>query len=255
VCNPTVKFKALCDEADRNGSEYVATGHYARVLERDGVFILRKAACLARDQSYMLYSLSQAQLARLVLPLGERAKADVRALAKADALPSASAPDSQEICFIPDGDYPAYIAAKGLRGKSGRFIAPDGSVLGAHDGVEHYTVGQRRGLRVSLGRPVFVRRILGNGDIELAFADGEFDAGVEIAQLKLNPAYTLKSGDAYSVKLRSAARPAGCRIGAADGQGCTLVFDTPQRAPAPGQSAVLYDGELLVGGGVIGRCL
>lgn len=255
VCNPTVKFKALCEEADRNGSERIATGHYARVETRGGCYILRKAACLERDQSYMLYSLPQSQLSRLVLPLGERTKTSVRESARQSGLAAADAPDSQEICFIPDGDYPAYIAAHGCRGKKGRFISPDGEALGPHEGVEHYTIGQRRGLHISLGRPVFVKSILPDGDIRLGWSGDEYSAGVEIADIRMNPAYVLRQGGVYAVKLRSAARPADCRIGAVGGEGCALLFDAPQRAPAPGQSAVLYDGELLAGGGVIARCL
>ncbi len=254
VCNPTVKFKALCDAADAAGSDLIATGHYARVEKKDGVYVLRRAECVERDQSYMLYSLSQAQLARLVLPLGGRTKAAVRDIADAAALPCAAAPDSQEICFIPDGDYPAYIAARGYAGKKGNFIAPDGRALGPHKGVEHYTVGQRRGLHVSLGAPVFVKEITAGGDILLGFSGDEYSAGVRVARAAVNPAFSLGDGGAFSVKLRSMAQPAGCRVEGFDGESFRLVFDEPQRAPAPGQAAVLYHGEYLVGGGVIEAC-
>ena len=146
VCNPLVKFKALARAADALGCRMLATGHYARVEESGGFFRLKRAQCAKRDQSYMLCSLSQDILSRLALPLGEIAdKSEARALALEAGLECAGAPDSQEICFIPEGDYAAFIRARGLKGKPGRFIAPDGTPLGAHLGTENYTVGQRRG--------------------------------------------------------------------------------------------------------------
>ena len=174
LCNPRVKFAALARVADRLGIRYIATGHYARVTEENGLYYVRAAVSPERDQSYMLYGLPQNILARLCLPVGEFEKSDIREMAASAQLASADAPDSQEICFIPDGDYAAYIAARGLVPLQGRFIGPDGEDLGPHKGVWHYTVGQRKGLNIAYGTPLFVRRIRPNGDVELARGGDEF---------------------------------------------------------------------------------
>ena len=255
LCNPTVKFKALCDAADENGCRYIATGHYARVEQTDNTFVLRKSESLERDQSYMLYSLNQSQLSRLILPLGALQKSVVRKIALGDNLASANAPDSQEICFIPSGNYSEYINSRGVFGKKGNFISPEGKTVCPHLGVEHYTVGQRRGLGVTFGKPVFIKQILPSGDITLGYSGEEFNKSIIAINAKINPLFTLKSGDNYSVKLRSAAKPAECTIGDVSCDSFSLIFDEPQRAPALGQSAVIYDGEYLVGGGIIDRCL
>ncbi|MFQ8831470.1 MAG: tRNA methyl transferase PRC-barrel domain-containing protein [Ruthenibacterium lactatiformans] len=154
LCNPRVKFAALARVADRLGIRYIATGHYARVTEENGLYYVRAAVSPERDQSYMLYGLPQNILARLCLPVGEFEKSDIREMAASARLASADAPDSQEICFIPDGDYAAYIAARGLVPLQGRFIGPDGEDLGPHKGVWHYTVGQRKGLNIATASSV-----------------------------------------------------------------------------------------------------
>ena len=210
LCNPRVKFAALARVADRLGIRYIATGHYARVTEENGLYYVRAAVSPERDQSYMLYGLPQNILARLCLPVGEFEKSDIREMAASAQLASADAPDSQEICFIPDGDYAAYIAARGLVPLQGRFIGPDGEDLGPHKGVWHYTVDAAR----ADGRPIL-------------------------------------PGERYGVKVRSRAAAASCTVEAAENDSVTLRFDEPQRVPAPGQAAVLYDGELVRGGGTI----
>ncbi len=255
VCNPRVKFKTLCDTADRLGCAQISTGHYARVARIDGHAVLQKAVSAARDQSYMLYSLLPEQLDRLVLPLGELEKPVVRELARAEGLAAADAPDSQEICFIPDGDYPAFIHRLGLKGMAGRFLAPDGADAGAHKGVEYYTIGQRRGLGVALGQPAFVKAILENGDIQLAYAGEEYTNALLVEDLVVNPLYAGRLGGALEVKIRSAAKPCGCVVETQTDGAALVRFDTPARAPAPGQAAVFYDGETLAAGGVIRQCL
>ena len=254
ICNPRVKFRLLCAAADELGIPLVASGHYARIARQDGAFYVRRAVSTARDQSYMLYRLPQAILSRLLLPVGEFEKPEIRERAAALGLAAADAPDSQEICFIPGGDYASYIEGRGCRGPAGRFIAPDGSVLGPHKGVLHYTVGQRRGLGVALGRPAFVKRILPGGDIELAFSGDEYYAAVQLTDLA-ETGIGLTPGGRYQVKIRSAAKPAPCTVAAREAHSALVVFDEPARAPAPGQSAVLYRGDLLVGGGVISEIL
>lgn len=251
LCNPQIKFKALCDTADKYNCDYIATGHYARIESCDNRYILKKTASIERDQSYMLYALEQSQLSRLLLPLGDLTKQQVRDYARQRGLSAADQPDSQEICFIPDNNYPAYINGIGYYGKPGSFIAPDGTILQPHKGVEYYTVGQRRGLGISLGQPVFVQEILSNGDIQLGYSGQEFANGIEINCCKANPLYTLAPGQKYTVKIRSAAQPAKCTIDCFTGDMAVLRFEEPQRAPAPGQAAVLYDEDYVVGGGFI----
>lgn len=251
LCNPLVKFRTLANVADRLGIHYLATGHYARVSEENGIYHVQKALSKERDQSYMLYGLPQDILSRLCLPVGEFEKPDIRAMAAEAGLASADAPDSQEICFIPDGDYAGFIALRGLAAKQGRFIGPDGEDLGPHKGVLHYTVGQRKGLHIAYGKPVFVKRIRENGDVILALAGDEFYRGVILKDIVTTDGRPFVMGDAYEVKVRSRAVPAPCTIESADSETVVVRFDEPQRAPAPGQSAVLYRGDLVMGGGVI----
>ena len=251
LCNPRVKFAVLARVADRLGIHFLATGHYARIAEEDGFYYVRTALSAGRDQSYMLYGLSQEILARLCLPVGEFEKEDIRAMAAEAGLLSANTPDSQEICFIPDGDYAAYIAARGSAPLSGRFIGPDGEDLGAHKGVWHYTVGQRKGLNIAYGTPLFVRRIRPDGNIELARGGGEFFTGIVLKDAVRTDGKALLPGQRYGVKVRSRAAAAPCEVQWNENGLLTLRFDEPQRAPAPGQAAVLYDGELVRGGGVI----
>lgn len=249
MCNPLVKFRTLAQAADRLGIRYIATGHYACVDEHDGQFYIAQPQSAARDQSYMLYRLPQDILSRLCLPLGEFEKDDIREMAAELKLVSADAPDSQEICFIPDGDYAAFIQARGFADVQGRFIGPNGEDLGAHQGVMHYTVGQRRGLQIAYGQPVFVRRICPNGDIQLALAGDEFYSGVLLQNIATPTGTDLQDGE-YEVKIRSRAPLAPCTVQNTP-QGVRVSFAQPQRAPAPGQSAVLYRDGLVLGGGEI----
>lgn len=249
LCNPAVKFAALRQEADRLGIPYIATGHYARVeADESGVCHVCRAVSTARDQSYMLYRLGQDILQRLILPLGDFEKEDIRDMARDMGLACADAPDSMEICFIPDGDYAGYIQARGLADRQGHFLAPDGADLGPHLGVMHYTVGQRKGLGVALGRPVFIREIRADGNIQLADAQDAFFTQVPVTGLSTADGAPLAPGS-YTVKIRSMAAPAPAVY---DGAGL-LTFDPPARAPAPGQSAVFYRDDQVLGGGFIGR--
>lgn len=252
MCNPNVKFKTLIEAADRLGIHYIATGHYARIEEdENGISHVRKAFSEARDQSYMLYRLPQEILRRLILPVGEFEKPDIREIAAEHSLASADTPDSQEICFIPDGNYPQYIESRGLSAKSGCFISPEGKNLGAHKGVLHYTVGQRRGLNIALGKPCFVKRILENGDIQLAYSGDEFYSAVKISDIVCAVNGGFNAGEEYTIKIRSAAKCVPCKIVNSANNEITVEFEQPVRAPAPGQSAVLYKGELVYGGGYI----
>ena len=247
ACNPLVKFRLLAEKADELGCAFIATGHYARVeVGEDGISRIAVPESAARDQSYMLYRLPQDILRKLVLPLGEFEKDDIREMARELQLACADTPDSMEICFIPDGDYSAYIRARGFSPKAGRFIGPDGEDLGAHAGVDHYTVGQRKGLGIAAGRPLFVKAILPSGDIQLAETGQEYSTRMTLTDLATPDGEPLAVGE-YLVKIRSAAKPTPCRY---DGSG-SVTFPEPVRAPAPGQSAVFYRDGLVYGGGII----
>ena len=251
LCNPNVKFKLLAQKADELGINLIATGHYARVEELDdGTFAVAVPESEARDQSYMLYRLDQSILSRLVLPLGEFEKSDVRDTARDMGLASADAPDSQEICFIPDGNYAEFIKQQGKESPVGHFIGPDGQDLGEHKGIAHYTIGQRKGLNIALGKPVFVKAIQPNGDILLGWAGDEFYSTVSVRDFFTPTGAPLADGE-YFAKIRSAAKPALCTTQLQEDGTVILSFPEPVRAPAPGQSAVLYKDGHIVGGGFI----
>lgn len=247
LCNPSVKFRLLADKADALGCHFLATGHYARVvIGEDGISRIAVPQSAARDQSYMLYRLPQEILSRLILPLGEFEKENIREKARELHLACADAPDSMEICFIPDGNYAAYIRARGFTPKSGRFIGPAGEDFGPHAGVDHYTVGQRKGLGIAAGRPLFVKAILADGNIQLAETGQEYSRTLALTDLVTPDGQPLPAGD-YLVKIRSAAKPTPCTF---DGN-TLVVFPEPVRAPAPGQSAVFYRDGIVFGGGII----
>ena len=249
VCNPMVKFRLLAEKADELGIRLIATGHYARIgQDEDGFWRVHNAESSARDQSYMLYRLGQDILSRLVMPLGEFEKPMIREMAADLGLASASAPDSMEICFIPDGDRAGYIEGRGFHSKEGHFIGPAGQDLGPHKGVLNYTVGQRKRLGIALGKPLFVQSIEESGNIQLAFSGDEFFSSMVLRDMASASGKPLPAGE-YLVKIRSAAKPIPCQFNGVD----TVTFPEPVRAPAPGQSAVFYRDDALMGGGFIAR--
>ena len=253
MCNTRIKFPLLLRFADEHGFDYIATGHYARIAVSEGICRIRRGADEKKDQSYFLYGLTQPGLTRLLLPLGDMTKEGVRAYAAAHGLSAASKHDSQDICFIPEGDVGAYVSERtGMIPTPGDFTDTDGNVLGKHRGIGYYTVGQRRGLGVSADSRLFVSRIIpaenmvvlcrGDGleksDIRIrdcVFADGGIPAGTFYSDICVR----------YSKKtVRAAVTPQEDGTFAA-------VFDSPVRAPAPGQSAVFYNGDTVLGGGII----
>lgn len=253
-CNPTVKFAALYEEMRRGGYDWMATGHYAGIVRRGETYYFTQAQSAQRDQSYMLYRLPQEIMARLLLPLAGMEKPQVRQLAREAGLPTFDKPDSQENCFIPDGDYPAYVEGRCGPSRRGQFIAPDGSPAGPHRGIAHYTVGQRKGLGIALGRPVFVRAIdPASGDVLLCDAGEEYAGEVRLREVCAPDPAQLAEGAQVLVKIRSVAKPCPATLHPLPGGGLTVRFATPQRAPAPGQSAVFYRDGLVIGGGIIDR--
>lgn len=244
LCNPTVKFKALLACADELGAQYVATGHYART-HGGGLY----KGMPANDQSYMLCRLTREQVARLVLPLGDYEKQQVRVLAGEFALPVAHKPDSMEICFIPDKDYVNWMSQRTALPGPGDFVL-HGRIIGQHDGICRYTVGQRRPGLVD-GRKVYISRIdAATNTIELALWEELFHTEVHAERFNwlIDPP-TAPICATVRVRHTKWENPP-CTV-TTDGDCVTIVCDEPVRAPAPGQSAVLYDGDRVLGGGLI----
>lgn len=249
-CNPRVKFAVLCDYAEKNGFDKVSTGHYCGAGECGGRYFIRRAGDTRKDQSYVLWALTQKQLSILYFPLEGMKKDEIRAEAVKIGLSCAEAPESQEICFIPDGDYAAYI--ENIYGKTpeGDFISPEGEVCGRHHGLAHYTVGQRKRLGIALGRPVFISRIdAPSNRIYLSDAGGEFTDGAEAVGLSFQLASPFEGEISAFVKARYAAAPVEAMVTVA-GTSARIRFSKPVRAVTPGQSAVFYDGQgrILFGG-------
>jgi tRNA-specific 2-thiouridylase len=251
ICNPRVKFRALLDTADAQGYELVATGHYAGLRRENGITYLCRGESSARDQSYMLYRLTQRELSRLLFPLAVLGKDQVRKIAMERGLSCAAKPDSQEICFIPDNDYAAYIEQHSGICPPGDFIAPDGRICGQHRGVIHYTVGQRKRLGIALGRPVFIRSIdPASNRIYLADDCDTHQPEIWVSNLSETFPGSIRDGMQALVKIRSRAALVPCTVSRLSDR-LHIIFDEPQWSPAPGQSAVLYEDEVVLGGGFI----
>ncbi len=252
-CNRTVKFPSLLEAADREGARYLATGHYARVREMGGRFLLQRGADRSKDQSYFLYALPQSVLARTLFPLGGLTKAEVRRIAAARGLEAAHRRDSQDICFLPDGDYPAFLARHtGEDCPPGDFLDGDGNVIGRHEGHVRYTLGQRRGLRIALGQRTYVvGKDPARNTVTLGSEDALYARRVAARDLNWIACDRLDSPCRLTAKTRYSQTEASVTVWQTGEDALTAVFDTPQRAVTPGQALVLYDGETVVGGGTI----
>lgn len=250
-CNRSVKFRYVFDYAEKNGFDFIATGHYARVLNDTQSFYLCKAKDTKKDQSYVLYNLTQSQLSKLLLPLGEYSKEEVRGFAKAAGLKNYNKADSQDICFI-NGDYYDFIKEyTGETFPEGSFIDKDGTILGTHKGIIRYTIGQRKGLGLSFDSPRFVvsKNPLNNtvtlGKSEELFHDTVLAERVNILCNEFKDEIRCEAMVRYNQK----PQPATAYL--LEDNTLKVVFDAPQRAPSPGQSLVLYKDEMLIGGGII----
>lgn len=252
ICNKTVKFGLFLQKALELGYEGIATGHYANIHFDDasGRYLLTCAADWAKDQTYMLYHLSQQQLARCLFPMGAFTKAQARELAGELGLEVARKGDSQDVCFIPDGDYMTYLTAAGMTPRSGHFIGMDGRDFGPHKGFEGYTIGQRRGLDIPYGERIYVvdKR---EGDVILGPNEALFSRRVVVEDVNFIPFDGLDRDLRAQAKLRYTPRAADCTLHPLEDGRVELIFDQPQRAVSPGQAAVFYDGELVLGGGTI----
>lgn len=251
ACNRHVKWEKLLACADLMGADYAATGHFA-VIDRPagGRLAVRQAQDARKDQSYMLCRLTQAQLQRTILPLGELTKAEVRAIAARLALPSAQTPDSQELCFVTEGDYASYLLDRtGADCPTGRFVDGEGRTLGQHRGILHYTVGQRRGLGIAWSEPLYVNQIRAEtNEVVLGNAASLLRGAIRCEDLHWMGMVPPEDGAVFraAVKIRCHHAGAAAAVTVQDGA-AQVEFDAPVRAPAPGQEAVFYGkrGEIL----------
>ena len=253
TCNKTIKFGALWEAVTKDGAEAIATGHYARIRRDGDRYLLCKAADEGKDQSYFLWQLPKELLPHILFPLGEMTKPAIRALAAEQGFETAHKSDSQDICFVPDGDYAGFM--EGYTGRipeTGDFVDTDGKVLGRHKGIIHYTIGQRKGLGIALGAPAFVcgkdhdsnRVILGkNEDL--------FTREVHLTNVNLLAVDTIDTPMTVTARIRSTHKGDSATVVMTGADTATVTFDTPQRAACAGQSCVFYDGDVVVGGGII----
>ncbi len=255
ACNRYVKWESLLQRSLEIGADYIATGHYARIEKLpNGRYAIANSVTAAKDQTYALYNLTQHQLAHTLMPVGEYTKEEIRNIALRENLPVAHKPDSQEICFIPDNDYAAFIdkeAPDRVPGK-GKFVSKDGTVLGEHQGITHYTIGQRKGLNLAMGHPVFVTKICPESN-EVVIGESEDVFGTTLFCDKLNwmGIEELTEPREVLAKIRYAHAGEKCVIEKA-GEGCVKCsFHRPVRAITPGQAVVFYEDGHVLGGGTI----
>ena len=255
VCNHKVKWEALLRKADELGAEYIATGHYARIdLLKNGRYTIRNSVTAQKDQTYALYQLSQRQLSRTLMPVGSYEKEQIREMAKQAGLPVAGKPDSQDICFVPDGDYAGFIrktSDEKLPGP-GNYVTKDGTVLGRHKGITNYTIGQRRGLELPMGHRVFVTQIRPDTN-EVVVGENEelFTDTVLCNRLNFMAVEDLKGEMRVRAKIRYNHAGEYCIIRKSGEDQVRCLFEKKVRAATPGQSVVFYEEDHVLGGGTI----
>lgn len=254
-CNRHLKFGKLLQKALDEGFDYIATGHYARVDfdEKTGRYLLRKGADESKDQSYVLYCLTQHQLRHTLFPLGDMTKDDARTLAEEMSLVNAKKGDSQDICFIPDGDYASFIEGRlDYTLPKGNFVDTEGNILGQHQGIIHYTVGQRKGLGIALGKPAFVQsKSAEDNTVVLGDNAGLFMRELTARDINLIACEKLTEPLRCKARIRYNAKEQWATVTQTDESHLHIVFDEPQRAISKGQAVVLYDGDIVIGGGTI----
>lgn len=254
ACNRYIKWESLLKRSSDIGADYIATGHYARI-ERlaNGRYALRKSAASAKDQTYALYNLTQEQLSRKLFPAGDYTKEEIRAFAEELGLQTAHKPDSQEICFVPDKDYARFIEEHArVKIPEGNFVWTDGTVIGRHKGITHYTIGQRKGLGLAMGRPVVVTRICPEkNEVMIGEADAVFGRTLRANRLNWMSVEGLDGEARFLAKIRYNHAGAMCTVKMTGEDEAECIFDEPVRAVTPGQAVVFYDGDYVAGGGTI----
>ena len=255
ACNRHIKFEGLLDKALSMGFDYIATGHYAKIISNpvSSRFELHRGASVKKDQSYVLYHFTQRQLAHMLMPLGDLAKDQTREIAARYGLAIAKKPDSQEICFVPDQDYAAFIERyTGTKSIPGHFIDSKGGILGEHRGIGHYTIGQRKGLGIAFGIPMFVTRISAEDNtVTLGPEEEVYRTALIAGDLNFIEIKELSEPIGIQAKIRYSANPAPANLYPLPDGRARIEFEQPQKAVTPGQSIVFYHGESVVGGGTI----
>ena len=252
-CNRYMKFSKMLHKAQELDIDYVATGHYARIERQGDRYILKKAIDLSKDQSYVLYSLTQEQLKVTKFPLGNYTKQQVREIAEENGFVNARKHESQDICFVPDGDYSKFIEYyTGKTYPCGDFVDMNGKRLGEHKGIIRYTIGQRRGLGLALPASMYVvEKDVDNNKVILGFNDDLFKKEVNVKNISFTACEGLDKPERLCAKIRYNQKEQPATVTQTDENHFTIVFDEPQRAITKGQAAVLYDGDTVVGGGTI----
>ena len=254
VCNRYVKWEALLERSRELGADYIATGHYARIKRlENGRFAICNSATAAKDQTYALYMLTQDQLAHTIMPVGAYEKSKIREIAEKAGIPVAHKSDSQEICFVPDNDYVSFIKRyTGVQMPKGNFVDIDGNVLGQHQGLLNYTIGQRRGLNLPMGHRVFVKALRPDTN-EVVIAENEdmFTSEVKCTSISFMGTADFNDGDEFIGKIRYGHKGTLCRIYKTGDDEITARFSDPVRAATPGQALVLYKDDYVALGGTI----
>ena len=254
ACNSKIKFQALLDKAIALGFDYIATGHYAVIdYSKDlNRYLLYKSRS-SKDQSYVLYGMTQHQLSHTLFPLENMQKSETRKIAEKNGLIVANKPDSQEICFVPDNDYASFIENyTGERMSPGNFVDASGNVLGLHQGLTKYTVGQRKGLGMSFGKPMYVSKISREDNTVILGDERDlYSSEVIVENVNFIPFDSLEKDIGVQAKIRYQAKAARATLSRKENGTIVAKFDSPQRAVTPGQAIVFYNGDLVVGGGTI----
>lgn len=253
-CNRFLKFGLLYDYAKQLGCDCIATGHYARIEQAEnGRWLLKKALDPAKDQSYVLYALTQEQLSRTCFPLGGYSKPEIRAMAEERGFVNAKKKDSQDICFVPDGDYAAFITQRtGKRYAPGKFVLENGTSIGRHKGLIHYTVGQRKGLGIAWAHPLYVlRKDTARNEVILSDNAALFSDRLTARDFNWIAFDAPQESIRCTAKTRYQAKEVACTVTALPGSRAEVRFDAPVRAITAGQAVVLYDGDTVLGGGTI----
>ena len=254
ICNRKVKWEALLKWGSECGAEYIATGHYARITKlSNGRYAVRNSVTARKDQTYALYNLTQEQLKRTLMPIGDYTKDEVREIAGKLGIAVSDKPDSMEICFIPDNDYARYIKnTTGYESIPGNFVDTKGNIIGRHKGIIHYTVGQRKGLGIAMGHPVFVVEIKPDTNEVVVGDDREvFALKLYADRINLMAVENIEYGMRAKAKIRYSHEGADCTLKMVEKDLLECVFDQPQRAITPGQALVLYKDDYVIGGGTI----
>ena len=254
ACNRYVKWEALLQRSLSIGADYIATGHYARIEHLpNGRYAIRRSATMEKDQTYALYNLTQEQLARTLMPVGEYSKDRIREMADEIGLLVAHKPDSQDICFVPDGDYASFIENTTDQVlQTGDFVTPEGKILGKHKGIIHYTVGQRKGLGLALGYPAFVLEIRPEtNEVVIGTYEESLTYTVRANELNFMSVEQITEPVRVFAKIRYNHKGAWCTVERTGEDEIVCTSDEPIRAATPGQAVVLYDGEYVLGGGTI----